>query len=206
MAQSNGTAHNGTNLVTGQTYELLDRAFKDMNDALVGTLGWLDNAFGRAERLVKFDERRRRIYTPCWYTHGDQYEELTPTDTLGNFSFFWADDPQQVEWEHRQQVTLRVRFAWIVWLDFRTVYNGSNRNREQAKSDILAAFNGMTLSQGSFSITRVYELAENIYTGFSLDETDNQFLMSPYGGFRLEGELTIHANCIPTTTTTQQQS
>lgn len=190
-----GTAHNGNNLVTGQSPELLDKVFKDMNNALVGSLGWLDNAFGRAERLVKYDDNNRRIYTPCWYYHDNDYTELTPTDQLGNFSFFWVDDPQDVDWEHHLQVSIKARFAWIVWLDFRRVYNAMNRNREQVKADILDAFNGMTLTQGTFFINRVKELAENIYAGFSLDETDNQFLMSPYGGFRFEGELLIHENC-----------
>ena len=77
-----------------------------------------------------------------------------------------------------------------------------NRNREQVKADILGVLNGMALKHGGFTINRVYELAENIYRGFSLDEVDNQFLMQPYGGIRFEGEIWVTKTCTNTTTTT----
>ena len=203
------TVHSGNNLTTGQRLELLDRAFKDMGDALAAKLAWMDNIFGRAERLVKYDAGKRRIYTPCWYYHDNEYTELTPTDTLGNFAFFWVDDPQEMRSDHYLSVDLEARFSVIFWYDYRKIYNAVNRNREQVKADILAALNTMTLRNGgTFRLTRIYELAENIYRGFSLDETDNQFLMQPYGGIRIDGELYIEANCIQqsnnVTTTTAQ--
>lgn len=190
-----GTAHHGNNLITGQAPELLDKLFMEINDNIIAELGWLDNAFGRAERLVKFDSRDRRIYTPCWYYHDNNYVELTPTDQLGNFSFFWVDDPQETEGDPHRNIAIMGEASFIIWFDFRKVFNGYNRNREQVKADILKAFNDMTLRHGHFTVRRVYELAENIYDGFSLEETDNQFLMSPYGGFRLTGDVLIHANC-----------
>ena len=49
---------------------------------------------------------------------------------------------------------------------------------------------------GRIEINRIYELAENIYRGFSLDEVDNQFLMAPYGGFRFEGIMEVTETCI----------
>lgn len=188
MAQYNNRA-------TGQAPELLDKIFGEIGDGLTAGLPWLDNAFGRAERLVKYDDNNRRIYIPCWYTHDNEYIELTPTDSLGNFSFFWVDDPQDVEWVPRQEIGLTTDFAIIFWYDFRKIYNETNRNREQVKADILYTLNTMTLSSGSFRVSRVMEQAENIYSGWSLDETDNQFLMAPYGGVRIEGRLQIMENC-----------
>ena len=43
--------------------------------------------------------------------------------------------------------------------------------------------------------TAIYELAENVYRGFTLDEIDNQFLMHPFGGFRFEGVLSVNQPC-----------
>ena len=85
----------------------------------------------------------------------------------------------------------------IFWFDYRKIFNeASNRNKEALKRQILDVLNGgFWLRHGGYKINKVYELAENIYRGFSLDEIDNQFLMHPFGGFRFEGELSIGETC-----------
>ena len=71
-----------------------------------------------------------------------------------------------------------------------------NRNTEAIKAEIMKVINGgFLMKNGRIKITRIYENAENIYRGYSLDEVDNQYLMHPYGGFRFEGELHINENC-----------
>ena len=81
--------------------------------------------------------------------------------------------------------------------DYRKIYNdASTRNQEDLKRQILDVLNGgFLVRNGSYRINKVYELAENIYRGFSLDEIENQFLMHPFGGFRFEGELSIGETC-----------
>ena len=80
----------------------------------------------------------------------------------------------------------------------RTVTNdANNRNRESVKQQIMRVLNGgFWLRVGSMRINRVYEKAENIFTGFTLDEIDNQFLMHPFAGFRFEGELEVDETCL----------
>ena len=66
----------------------------------------------------------------------------------------------------------------------------NNRNILSLEAEVLRVLNGkFKISTGSLSINRIYHLAENIYREFTLSEIDNQFLMHPYAGFRLEGEL-----------------
>lgn len=177
--------------------ELLDRVISNIQQGLAENLGWLDKAFGRAERLVKTDNRGRRIYTPNVYAGGNDYIEVSPDSGIGNFCFFWVDDPQDVAWEPGVSVGLKVPFSLIVWLDYRKVFNSPDiRNKEQIKKQVLDVLNGgFWLKAGRITINRVYELAENIYKGFSLDEIDNQFLMHPFGGFRFEGEMEITESC-----------
>jgi hypothetical protein len=55
---------------------------------------------------------------------------------------------------------------------------------------------GFWLKDGTIVINRIYELAENVYRGFTLDEIDNQFLMHPFAGFRFAGELGIDETCL----------
>jgi hypothetical protein len=97
-----------------------------------------------------------------------------------------------------QKKDLKSPFSLIVWFDYRTVFNDPNtRNKERIKRDILDVLNGgFWLKDGRIEINRIYELAENIYWGFSLDEVDNQFLMAPYGRFRFEGIMEVTETCI----------
>lgn len=177
--------------------ELLDRIIGEMQVGLSQSIGWLDHVFGRAERLVSMSPERRRIYLPNVYVGGNEYMQIGPDSNIGNFAFFWVDDPQTIQKETHQSVAIKTPFSLIVWFDYRTVYNSPDvRNKEKIKKQIIDALNGgFLLKKGSFSISRIYELAENIYRGFTLDEIDNQFLMHPYGGFRFEGTLYITESC-----------
>ena len=111
--------------------------------------------------------------------------------------FFWVDDPQNISWEPGVDIGIKTAFSIIFWFDYRKIYNdASTRNKEDLKRQILDVLNGgFLVRNGSYRINKVYELAENIYRGFSLDEIENQFLMHPFGGFRFEGELSIGETC-----------
>lgn len=177
---------------------LLDRLIGRIQTALVENIGWLDIAYGRAERLTKILPNGRRIKTPNVYAGGNDYREVSPDASLGNFSFFWLDDPQTVSGQPHRPITIRSPFALIVWFDYRRIYeDAGTRNREALKRQILDVLNNdLDLRAGRVSVERIYESAENIYRGFTLDEADNQFLMHPFGGFRFEGMLEIEEGCV----------
>jgi len=183
---------------------MLDRIFGEMQTGLVNGVSWLDVAFGRAQRLVKVTPAGRRITTPNvyaggWNGHGPMdYVEVSPDSGIGNFSFFVVDDPEVV----LPGVGLkefRAPFGLIVWFDCRRVFGKDDvRNTEKLKADVLKVLtgrSGFALRSGHIEVARIFEQAVNIYRGFSLDEVDNQFLMHPFGGFRIEGTLSFLEVC-----------
>lgn len=184
---------------------MLDEIIGNIQQALVANLGWLDAAFGRAQRLTKILPTGKRIVTPNVYCGGldghgkNDYIETSPDSKIGNFSFFLIDDPQQLEWEPNVEMTQKAPFALIFWFDLRRVFGTeSNRNTEYLKAQILELLNGRSgwlLKNGAIRINKCYEQAQNIYRGFSLDEVDNQFLMHPFAGFRFEGEIKVDMPC-----------
>ena len=123
--------------------------------------------------------------------------EISPSSDIGNFCFFWVDDPQNVSWEAKINVGIKTNFSLIFWFNFNRIYNSADqRNKEELKKQILDVLNGgFWLKKGRITVNRIYELSENIFRGFSLDETENQFLMQPYGGFRFEGMLEVSESC-----------
>lgn len=185
---------------------MLDYAIGQIQQGLTQNLKWLDVAFGRAQKLAKVLPTGRRIATPnvyCggWNGHGpNDYIEVSPDSNIGNFCFFWIDDPQTIDWVRNSEMTQRAPFSLIFWLDLRKVFNNNTtRNTEFLKAQILEVLNGRAgwiMRNGSIVINQCYEQAENIYRGFNLDEVDNQFLMHPYCGFRFDGEIAIDMPCI----------
>jgi hypothetical protein len=70
------------------------------------------------------------------------------------------------------------------------------RNTERVKAEILRMLNGgIWVRTGSITVDAVYSRAENVFSGFTLDEVDNQFLMSPFAGFRFEGTMRVKDVC-----------
>lgn len=177
--------------------ELFDRVIANIQQGLADGLPWLNYSFGRAERLVKTIQGKR-YYTPNIYVGGNEYMLIAPDSKIGNFSFFVVDDPQNISWYAGEPSKYKSPFSIIFWFDMRTVTNdANNRNRESVKQQIMRVLNGgFWLRVGSMRINRVYEKAENIFTGFTLDEIDNQFLMHPFAGFRFEGELEVDETCL----------
>ena len=174
---------------------LFDRCICSLQDGLVKELPWLDHCFGRVERLVKETNGMRR-YTPNIYLGKDEYLQLLPDQGLGNFCYFVMDDPEDVQWNVGERSRLQGTFSLVVWVDMRTIEDDDTRNTEAVKAQILRALNGgIWVRSGSISVAEIYSRAENVFNGFTLDEVDNQFLMSPFAGWRFEGTITINDEC-----------
>lgn len=184
---------------------MIDKVIGNIQIGLVEHLGWLDAAFGRAQRLVKKFPGGKEIATPNVYCGGwkgydeNDYIEVSPDSHIGNFSFFIIDDPQELGWERGVQMTQKAPFSLVFWFDLRRVFRSeTNRNTEYLKAQILEVLNGRTgwiLRDGRITINRCWEQAKNIYKGYSLDEVDNQYLMHPFGGFRFDGIMEIDMPC-----------
>ena len=173
---------------------LFDKVIQGLQDAL-GELSWLNHIFGRSERLVKMVEGRK-YYTPNVYAKNGEYISLVPDNTeLGNYCFFVLDEPQVVSVPMGLQNRLKAPFALVVWVDMRTVENKDARNTEYVKEQLLKTIRRAWLRHGAVSVERVYQRAENVFDGYSLDEVDNQFLMQPFAGLRITGELIVDEEC-----------
>ena len=184
---------------------LCDALIAELQQVLKANIGWLDVAFGRAQRLVKAVNGKRivtpNVYAGNWNGHGENdYIEVSPDAKIGNFCFFEVADPETVDWNFRQIMELKTPFSIIFWFDLRRVYlESDNRDIAHIKNEILTLLNGRTglvlHSGGHIVINRIYEQCENIYRGYTLSEIDNQFLMHPFAGLRFDGVMTMPQPC-----------
>lgn len=174
---------------------LIDRILAHMQDKLAGNIAWLDHAFGRSQRLVTMRDKSEWQY-PGVYIGGDEYLNVLPGQDLGNRSFFIVSDPAAVDTSQRY-IYLRNTVGLVCWYDLSTIYPaGTERNTEAAKWKILDTLDKIIFPAGMrMSITKIYDLAENIFKEYSLREIDTQYLMLPYGGVRFEMELIYREEC-----------
>lgn len=177
---------------------LFDKVIRELQQALKEGLPWLENSFGRVERRVT-EVNERRLYVPAIYQEDGQYGIMLPDDRLGCYSFFVMHDPQEVLNRMQTEVRIKSPFSLIVWVDMRRVEKKmrmpDERNTEYIKEQVLSVIETASKRKGHISINRIYERAENVFDGFSLDEVKNQFLMSPFAGFRFYGEMIVTNDC-----------
>lgn len=177
---------------------LFDKVIRELQQALKEGLPWLENSFGRVERRVT-EVNERRLYVPAIYEQDGMYGVMLPDDRLGCYSFFVMHDPQEVLNRMQTEVRIKSPFSLIVWVDMRRVEKKmrmpDERNTEYIKEQVLSVLETASKRKGHISINRIYERAENVFDGFSLDEVKNQFLMSPFAGFRFYGEMIVTNDC-----------
>ena len=176
---------------------MIDRVLACLQDSLVNNIGWIDYAFGRAQRLVTRIEHKDHYY-PGVYIGGNEYLNVLPGQGLGNRTFFMVDDPQTIDFNQRRYNTIRSPFSLVLWYDLTTILKDTKeRNTEEIKRQILRVLTDAVLPGGSrIELARMYETAENIFKGYSLKEIDTQFLMHPFAGLRIEGTLIYREECL----------
>ena len=173
---------------------LFDKPIQALQDAL-GELTWLDHIFGRSERLVQM-KNGRKVFSPNVYQGKNEYISLMPDNTkLGSYCFFVLDEPQVVGSDSGYYNRLRAPFSLVVWVDMRKIEGDDARNTEYVKETLLKTIRKAYVRSGKVELNKVYQRAENVFEGYSLDEVDNQYLMQPFAGFRITGEMIVDEEC-----------
>lgn len=176
--------------------KLFDRPIQDLQKSIAGKLLFMDHVFGRCERLLKVVDGKR-YYTPNIYKGRDEYILLTPDNTdLGNYCFFVPEEPEVMVANFGVSGRIKAPFSLVVWVDMRDVEDKDVRNVYDLELKVLdAVASPGVLRHGGLEVSRIYHKAENVFSGFTLDEVDNQFMMSPFMGLRIELELWIDEDC-----------
>ena len=172
--------------------KLIDKALIELQSSLTSKLTWLDHAFGKAQRLKKLVEGKVVVY-PGVYVGKEEYLNVFPDGHIGNFSFFDIEDGEELDYRSRQNIHTEAKFGLVVWFDYRKVYPADWKSRtiENVKAEVMAALKTTSARNSSIRLTRFWERSENMYKGYTDKEIDQQFLMRPYGGFKLEGTITF---------------
>ena len=176
--------------------QLTDKAIVQLQDLLALELPWLNHAFGRAQRLITENDRGKFIF-PAVHIKNGEYQSVMPDSSLGNFSFFVIDDPQQLKTHKSSLSAITSDFSLIVWGNLEDILGEqTDRNSECIKRQVIKAITDCSyLLNCEVELLQVYEDARNIYKGYSINEVQTQFLTQPYYGLKIEGTLKQYDEC-----------
>lgn len=171
---------------------LFDIPIQSLQESLGNCLPWLDSIFGRCEIIGRESPEGSSEQYPIWpCSDGHNSILIAPDDmTLGGTAFFVLDDPINIA---RESGKYQSDVSLILWGDMRRVTE--ERNMEYVKSEVLRALKNARLIGGSMRINEVSERPENVFRGFSFEETKNQFAVHPYFCLMVGLELTINEVC-----------
>lgn len=178
-------------IVTKHNPKMFDRAVLPIQNALASAFPWLDHVIGICETLI--DKKDKKPFKSAnYYIGGWQYEQIMPCEELGNFSFFYLRDPQT--FGAKDQNLVKSPFSLVIWYNLTEVSpEYDERNTEQIKGQIMGVLNALRLPY--LKITKIWEKPTNVFADFSYDPTTNQFLMHPFTGMRIDGELIARMDC-----------
>ena len=92
---------------------------------------------------------------------------------------------------------LKSPFSVVFWYDVDKVSSSpAKRNREAVKEQIMTVLGQFHLRGVTYSLEYIYEQPQNVFKDFDYDHKVNQFLMHPYGGLRIDGELRVNVPCL----------
>ena len=190
---------------------LIDRVIQNLRDILSQNLNWLDKTFGRAYKIVEYEDSGSKYTYPGAYIGNAEYISLMPNDNFGNFCWFDIYDPQVINVVAPRKPSITFSGAIIFWFNLDNIFiENETINSEEIKNEILKVLTGPgVLQHGRISITNIYERLDNIYKDYSLERVynnyayrgenvntlDKQYFMFPYGGLRFEFEITIQELC-----------
>lgn len=167
-----------------------DRTIAILQESL-GELPWLDHIFGLCETLTDIKDGKR-FTSANLYVGNNHYEQIMPCEELGNFAFFVLRDPQTIA--PRNKTLISSPFSLIVWFNATKVSLPTDeRDLEAIKGQIMGILNRN--HSNLFTITKIYEKPQSIFSDYSYDHTTNQCLMSPFAGFRFDGEIVATIPC-----------
>ena len=185
---------------------LVDDSIATINATLLANLTWLDNAYGKIQRMKHRDAKGRETTFPGVYVGGDtnDYVSVLPDEKLGNYCYFEVSDP--VDYENiNRNIQVSFEFKISFWFDWRDLYPADFKSRsiEEVKAQILAVLMAAQYTR-TVKAFKVYEDANSIFQNFtnqgyisSYDhkQIDGQFLMKPFGGLAFSGVIQSFPSC-----------
>lgn len=176
-------------------------------------LPWLEKSFARAVTMstLREDVSRRGvefdldyIYPGMFVADGQDYFDMLLNDNVSAYSFFMARDPEETQNYHRgSRVELKRTLSAIFWMNLQLVDNTRKDDfLEELKEEVIDKISNAVYQDNagngtvtSVDIIDINDEPRNVFDGFTLDNTETQFLYYPFRGLRFDLDCVFIVNC-----------
>lgn len=176
----------------------IDKPIQEMQQALAIQLPWLEKSFGRSWESVRKDQQGKIwTYPEVWQGPGIDLLNAMPNDNLSSQSFFRVEEPIQViAYESNRYSRMTALVSIIFWFNLEVLDPDLDyRFIELLKGSAQRVITETSCTDATFVIQKIWEGANNVFKGYTIDQFQNQELIHPYGGFRFECLLNFLENC-----------
>lgn len=176
----------------------IDKAIYELQILLDTKLNWLTHSYGRAYRFVEKVEKR--LYIPEIYVGGDKfsYTKVSPDNDKKGTCFFIVGKEENYDYSQHQKNNLRYDVGIVFWVNLKLINEALLKNEVFTQNLIRDVRDVLTMQAGglsfSFKLKTVEREFSQIYKEFNLKEEED-YLRSPYDGFRFNLELIVQEDC-----------
>lgn len=176
----------------------LDVALAEVGTKLREKLTWLNNTYGKVERLVRMDGKKRVKYPAIYVAgrNGEDYLSMLPDDHLKNYMYCDVTK-EEVDHKPRQSRDGKIEVDFVFHWSYKKVYGANHKGVtiENVKKDIFEAFDKSIFANSRIRVLGFKEGANNIYGAYTHEEIKHQFLMRPFGSVALKAIFYYDQTC-----------
>jgi len=173
------------------------KIIQDFQERFDDQLQWLEKVYPLARVGETKKEDGSTFRYPQVYVNdgGRDYYDLRPDDNLSCFGFFEMNDAYPVNVD---QSEVGFNISFIVWYNLKKLDNGKNYDYSaELLAHVLKVLENYTEYSSSITDLEIEPRPEEVFSKYSFEQTDNQYLMYPFGAFKLSFTIadTINADC-----------
>lgn len=175
----------------------IDKPIQDIQTA-IATIPWIEKSFGRTWQAYKTVDKKEIVYPETWQGTDKDLLDVMPNDNVNAQSFITVGEPFRIpNYNKRNFNRVTGIINIIVWFNLeRLVDTVDYRFTEILKLEVLRTLNEMTFkAEAGITVNQIWEQANNVFAGFTIDRLKQQELVHPFGGFRFECQLTYLEDC-----------
>lgn len=165
----------------------VDAVIDSVQTLLSDKVDWLEASYGRAWKEYK-TINDKKLTRPMTYQGKAEYFDCLPNDTFQAFSFWFVNDRiQPRDYLPNVKVNYTYNVDLICWFNNKKTYNVDYPMIENHIQD----FKKVLRYVSSIEIKSIYTSVEEVYRGFSISAIDEKAFTYPFGGFRINMDITV---------------
>ena len=180
-----------------------DLVVSQINTRLAANLAWLTTAYGIAEKREKLEQDATVQFPAIYAPSGaiEEYVDLRPDAQLGNYCFWNITNAHEDRLAGGRLHLATYGIDLTFWYDFRDIYTATateyqEHNNRNVMEQVVPLLNRGGFLNGNVEFTAAFERSEQIFAGYTIpEEIKTQYLMRPYGGFRISMTLRARPDC-----------